>query len=81
MVNIQSMAAALPAYTPNARQRQNRNRSESEMSAVIMFNSTATNLPPILRRDNDGKNFKEDKNNFYFTNIFFCSLSSEEIFD
>lgn len=43
----------LPAYTPTARQRQNRNRTESEMSAVIMFNSTATNLPPILRRNNE----------------------------
>uniref|UniRef100_A0A7M5XFZ6 Smad anchor for receptor activation-like C-terminal domain-containing protein n=3 Tax=Clytia hemisphaerica TaxID=252671 RepID=A0A7M5XFZ6_9CNID len=48
MMNFQ-----LPAYTPTARQRQNRNRTESEMSAVIMFNSTATNLPPIIRRSNE----------------------------
>lgn len=51
MMNFQ-----LPAYTPSVRQRQSRNRSESEMSAVIMFNSTVTNLPPILRRNNEGKN-------------------------
>jgi hypothetical protein len=49
MMNFQ-----LPAYTPTARQRQNRSRTESEMSAVIMFNSTATNLPPIIRRNNEG---------------------------
>lgn len=48
MMNFQ-----LPAYTPSVRQRQSRNRSESEMSAVIMFNSTVTNLPPILRRNNE----------------------------
>ena len=49
------MSFQLPGYSSNARPRTSRSRSESEMSAVIMFNSTVTNLPPILRRDNEGE--------------------------
>ncbi|XP_065657083.1 zinc finger FYVE domain-containing protein 9 isoform X3 [Hydra vulgaris] len=46
--------SSLPGYTPSVnRTRSPRNRSESEMSAVIMFNSAVTNLPPILRKDNE----------------------------
>ena len=55
LIILEMMNFQLPAYTLTVRQRQNRNRTESEMSAVIMFNSTATNLPPIIRRVNEGE--------------------------
>ena len=73
MMNFQ-----LPAYTPTARQRQNRNRTESEMSAVIMFNSTATNLPPIIRRVNEGKSsIFYNMFEFFFNNQLQVLLSVE----
>jgi len=54
MVNFQPLNSILPSYSASGvRPRPSRSRTESEMSAVIMFNSTATNLPPILRRSNE----------------------------
>lgn len=45
----------LPRYTPTSQFHARRNSDTSDTSAVIMFNSDETTLPPILTRRNLGK--------------------------
>ena len=43
-----------PSYFASVRGTGFRSRTESDRSAVIMFNSSQTDLPPILRIESEG---------------------------
>lgn len=51
---VQSGPPNPPSYFASVRGSGFRSRAESDRSVVIMFNSSQTDLPPILRTENEG---------------------------
>ena len=52
--SVQSGPPNPPSYFASAGGRSPRTRTESERSVVIMFNSSQTDLPPVLRIESEG---------------------------
>ena len=58
-----------PSYFASVRGTGFRSRTESDRSAVIMFNSSQTDLPPVLRIENEGWIFFVHPISFTFMHI------------